>query len=98
MLLIIEIALTAAAWSRGWRGRALIPMASVFILAFLIGAMAGASGMTQNDIQALSVSLVFLDFICIGVLGWMAAKGRETEASEADEILEQPSSLTKPVQ
>jgi hypothetical protein len=89
MLLILEIVLTVAAWRKGWRGWALVPMVSVFVLALLIGAMAVASGSSEAELQELSIQFIFLDFICVGVLGWMTAKGRNKESHEVEKTYEQ---------
>ena len=37
MVLIIEIALTMAAWRKGWKGWALFPIISDFVVGFILG-------------------------------------------------------------
>jgi len=50
MLLILEIALTVAAWRKGWGLRALLPLAFAFGLAFIMGVVGGASGGSVSDL------------------------------------------------
>lgn len=71
MLLIIEIMLTVAAWKKGWRGWALLPVAICFATAFLLGAAAGANGTSPDDF--VGIGLV-LDVLLVVVLGVMIAK------------------------
>ncbi|MEW6376450.1 MAG: hypothetical protein AB1502_11770 [Thermodesulfobacteriota bacterium] len=80
MLLIFEIILSIAAWRKGWRGWALIPSGSVLVIAFIVGAVAGATGYSQTQVRDLTVALLPLDLLCVGVLIWMAAKGRKIVA------------------
>ena len=48
MLIIVEIILTIAAWRKGWRWLALLPLSGVLGIAFLIGFLAGAVGSEQD--------------------------------------------------
>jgi len=41
MILLGQIILTVVAWNNGWRWLALIPMASAFIIGFIIGMVVG---------------------------------------------------------
>lgn len=75
-MIIIEIILTIVAWRRGWRGLALIPLSAVLIIGFMAGVIGGASGLPQAQFDGLLVSLLPLEFIGMGVLIWMAARGR----------------------
>ena len=43
MLLILEIGLTIAAWKRGWKGWALLPLAISFCIGFFWGLSSGGS-------------------------------------------------------
>ena len=71
MLLIAEILLTIAVWRKGWRGWALLPMAIVLGLAFIIGSVAGAGGASEETL--LAVGLI-LDFAGIAALIMMTAR------------------------
>ncbi len=62
MLLIAEIMLTIAAWRKGWKAWALVPMGALLALAFMIGVAMGASGSSTDD--AFGVGLV-LDLACV---------------------------------
>jgi hypothetical protein len=73
MLLILEIGLTVAAWRRGWKVRALLPLGIGFGIGFLGGLIMGVSGASEESIFA--VGLVG-DLICIGALIGMIAKPR----------------------
>ena len=50
MLFIVEIILTVVAWRKGWRQRALLPMAIGVAAGFLIGAIVGLSGGSVESI------------------------------------------------
>lgn len=71
MLFIVEIGLVVAAWRKGWRGLALMPLGITLGLAFLIGGAVGASGGSIED--AIPV-LLLVDFACIGVLIGMVVR------------------------
>ena len=73
MLLILEIALTVAAWRKGWRGWALVPMVIPGALGFAVGAACGASGTDFGE--ALAPCLV-VELACLAVLAVMAIRGR----------------------
>jgi len=76
-MLILEIILMIVAWRRGWRGWALLPMGIVYIMAFLIGVISGAAGFSDMEMQRLLIVILPFEFFGIGVLIWMAAKGRK---------------------
>ena len=71
MLLIAEIVLTVAAWRKGWKGWALLPMALVVGLGFVIGFVAGADNVTDGTLLALGL---ILDLSGIGALIIMTAR------------------------
>jgi hypothetical protein len=50
MLLVIEIVLTAAAWRRGWKGRALLPFVFGLGFMFVVGIIAGVSGVREMSV------------------------------------------------
>ena len=75
LMLIIELWLTVAAWRKGWRGYALLPVAFAFVTGLFIGMGAGANGRTLADIMPLAV---VLDLVCIGVLIRMAVRGPQS--------------------
>lgn len=68
MLLIVEIMLTVAAWKKGWRGWALLPVAVCFATAFLLGAAAGANGASPDDFVGVGLVLDILLVIALGVM------------------------------
>lgn len=47
LLLILQIGFGVRAWRTGWRGRALIPAAIGYAVAFLLGVAAGMAGATS---------------------------------------------------
>ena len=71
MGLVIEIALTIAAWRRGWRWYALIPLVVAGSIGFSAGFVVGAFGGT---VMSLLPYLILLDLACIVVLIVMVAK------------------------
>ncbi len=72
MLLILEIVLTIAAWRRGWKALALLPIVAAFgtglALPFIVGA---------DQAMQMAGSLWFVDLGVTAVLGLMAAVGRQ---------------------
>lgn len=50
MLFILEIAFTVAAWRKGWGPRAALPLVFAFGMAFILGAVMGASGYSASDL------------------------------------------------
>lgn len=73
MVFILEIGLTVAAWRRGWKEWALLPLGIGFGIGFLVGLIMGASGASEGSIFAMSL---VGDVICIGALIAMTIKPR----------------------
>ncbi|MCL6503740.1 MAG: hypothetical protein K6T86_13740 [Pirellulales bacterium] len=73
MLLILEIALTIAAWRRGWKALALLPIVLAFGAGFALPLFVGT-----EQAMAMADNLWFVDLGVAAVLGLMAAVGRET--------------------
>jgi hypothetical protein len=72
MLLYLEIILTIAAWRRGFRMLALLPMG----FAFLTGCMIGASSPELANGDNV-FNFIWIDIISIIILGIMVAAGNE---------------------
>ncbi len=69
--LLIEIWLTIAAWRKGWRGYAVLPLAGMLVCSLLIGlAISASNGRTEQAV----VPGMLLDLACIGALIRLAAK------------------------
>ncbi len=79
MLLFLEIALTIAAWRKGWGARALLPLVFGFGVAFLIGVAIGSSG---GSIDAARVLAIFCDLGVVIALGILARRAPQAQASE----------------
>ncbi len=75
MLLFIEIALTTAAWKRGWKGWALLPL----VIGMGIGFMSGL--FMVSDESALAFGFM-LDLMCIGALIGMVVAKKKAATSE----------------
>jgi len=71
MLLIAEILLTIAAWQKGWKAWALLPMTILFALGFLIGLVIDPGSTCEEDLMAFGL---ILDLGNIGVLITMTAR------------------------
>ena len=69
MLMILEIVLTIAAWKRGWRGWALIPVIASLSTGFILG-LTGTSLETILDVGLI------IDALCIITLVIMVIKRR----------------------
>jgi len=76
MLLVLEIILTVAAWCRGWKGWALVPIAVGLFLGFLFGGVIGAS---SGSMEAAVVVGLLLDVAVTGTLIVMVARPRTAE-------------------
>ena len=72
MLMIIEIILTVAAWKKGWKAIALLPMGIAILIGFFTGIAVGASGGSSD---ALLVLMFFVELVGIVVLATMSKKG-----------------------
>jgi hypothetical protein len=71
MLLFFEIALTIAAWKKGWSARAFLPLAGAFLVALLAGAVVGASG---GSIACARILAFLCDLGAVIALGIMSKK------------------------
>ena len=69
MLLIAEIILTVFAWRNGWKWLALLPVG----IAFIIGLIIGASGVTDLS------GVIFIDIIAVIALIIMVSKSKKPE-------------------
>lgn len=78
-MLILEIILMIAAWRRGWRWRALVPMGVGMGLGFVIGGVIGASGGDVEDSKGL---FILMDIVLIFILLFMSAWGPSAEKAE----------------
>lgn len=67
MITVLEIILTISAWKRGWRWRALLPLALGCAAAFLVGAAVGAGMGSVDDVLPIAVLLE------LGVVGSLIA-------------------------
>ncbi len=74
MLMIAEIILTAAAFRKGWRSRALLPMGFVLGLGLLLGAIAGGMGVSHSTLQTITICMIPVELIMVGVLVHMARR------------------------
>lgn len=74
MLLIAEIILTITAWRKGWRGWALLPMAVVLGLAFVIGLAVGAAGGSDQDVVGPCLILEVLGIVALIIMAARAPK------------------------
>jgi hypothetical protein len=70
MLLILEIGLMIAAWQRGWKRLALLPLAFGVTAGFILGYFGGS----DYDIRGVTL---FIDFLCICSLIGMTIKSRK---------------------
>jgi H+/gluconate symporter-like permease len=92
MLLILEIALTIAAWKNGWGARALLPLAGAFLVAFLGGVAIGASGGSVADGRVLGFLCDLGAVIVLGVMSRKSPSSEETSLSLTSS--DEPSRLT----
>jgi hypothetical protein len=77
LMMVVEVILTVVAWRKGWRGWALLPMGAIMLVGLVAGLVAGAVGATESQFSHVTVALFPLELVGVGVLVWMAAKGRK---------------------
>ena len=65
MLMIAEILLTIRAWKKGWRVRALLPMGIALGVCIFMGAAAGASGGSADDLLGLALLIELLGVVAL---------------------------------
>jgi hypothetical protein len=70
MLLILEIGLTIAAWKRGWKGWAVLPLVIAFFIGFFWGLVNG------GPLEELLGFGIIFDVLCIVALIVMIARPR----------------------
>ena len=88
MLLLLEIFLTVRAWKKGWGARALIPMALVFTVGFLLGAAQAAAGATSFTMPAAAVVFELAAVVALGVMARRAPAGEhDSRAPETVDAL-----------
>jgi len=83
--LLIGIPLTIAAWNRGWKGWAILPLPLALVAQFICGFFIGATaspGTTTDDLAgtAIAVSLV-IDLMAAAVLVGMIVKERKPKVT-----------------
>lgn len=84
MLMIAEILLTIRAWKKGWRVRALLPMGIALGVCIFMGAAAGASGGSADDLLGLALLIELLGVVALIV---MCARGPSHAISPAYPII-----------
>ena len=83
--LLIGIPMTIAAWKRGWKGWAILPLPLALVAQFICGFFVGATaspGTTPEDLvgSAIAVGLV-IDLIAAAVLIGMIVKERKPKVT-----------------
>jgi hypothetical protein len=78
LLLFLEIGLTIAAWNRGWKGWALLPMGCAIGAGYFLGMIIGADGGAIDDIIGLGL---LIDVLCVIALIIMVSKPHGVAAS-----------------
>jgi hypothetical protein len=68
MLLVLEIVLTIAAWKRGWKRWALLPLGAVLVLGFSLGLSEGSLGLNQDVVTHFAPLLDVLGVIVLGIM------------------------------
>jgi hypothetical protein len=76
MIAVIEIMLTVAAWKRGWKGWALLPLGIGLLAAIWAGSVLASAGVSEEEIGGICF---MLDGVAILALILMAAVGKRTQ-------------------
>jgi hypothetical protein len=85
-LLLVEIGLTIAAWKKGWRAKALLPVGVSLVLGLLFGIAIGLGGGT---IEAAFPAAVLVDLVTIGVLITMVRRAPNSHPLIAPAVAEE---------
>ena len=89
--LIVGIPLTIAAWKRGWKGWALLPMGLGLLVAFIAGAFIGSIATTEDEFWEMLLFAVVLIYLAeYGVLITMVVKKREPKVIPTSQPLVGP--------
>jgi uncharacterized membrane protein YfcA len=80
MITVLEIILTISAWKRGWRWRALLPLAIGCVAGFLVGAAVGAGGGSVDDVLPIAV---LMELAVVGSLIAMVARAPQSVRAPA---------------
>lgn len=80
MLLILEIILTVQAWKKGWKWRALLPVAITMGAAFITGYVTAASG------NAIENPFAFIIFDILLIITQIVMIARPREAGSASSV------------
>jgi hypothetical protein len=70
-MILIEIALTVAAYRKGWKGWAFLPVGVTLAMGFVLGAMLAAGGKTLQDVGG---AIVIPDLLAMIALAVMSAR------------------------
>lgn len=87
--LLIGVPLTIAAWKRGWKGWALLPLLVYFVGSFLVGFVWGAihgPGMTEAEINSTG-TIISLVLFAVTVLIFVAMVIKGRKRSTGSELL-----------
>lgn len=75
MLLFLEIIFTIMAWNKGWKAKALIPVAASLVGGFLIGFFIGLSGgSVTGTVQGFVIIIDVLATIAVGIMAFVKPK------------------------
>jgi hypothetical protein len=83
-MFFLELGLMIAAWRKGWRGLALIPMAAALMFGVLLGIIAVASGTTAESVMPFAFAG---DLLCVVALIVMAKQAPRSVATPVDDGL-----------
>ena len=78
MLALIEIVLTVVAYRKGWKLKALLPLALSFAAAFLMGIVLGAGG---GSLQRAMPAFFMIDLICLAALIGLCIRAPQSSAT-----------------
>ena len=71
MLTVLEILLTAVAYRRGWKTKALLPLGMSLVVAFLMGIALGAGG---GSLERAIPAFFLIDILCLTSLIVLCAR------------------------
>jgi len=80
---MLEIILAIAAWKRGWKGWAFLPIAITAALGFMIGIASGGQGGSFENLLPLAL---VLDGACIVTLIVLIAKPRKASIPLSNDV------------
>ncbi|MBN2098173.1 MAG: zinc ribbon domain-containing protein [Dehalococcoidia bacterium] len=92
--LLVGIPLTIAAWKRGWKGWALLPMGLGLVSAFIAGFIIGGIATTEDEFWGMFLFAAVLIYVAeYGALITMVVKKRDPKVNISNQLPVGPAAI-----